>query len=416
MSLRLRLTLAIVLLVTVTLGLAWAITGRAVLRPLTREVFQDYMRQSMYVAHKIDEGVDPDVLEGELDLRIRVEEAPPPPPPGHPDAVDRRTIRGREVVYHRGPRNWIAVRARSGWVIVERDLDLDRPGRRGALALLIIALGVTGVAVWVAGRATRPLRTAQAAMERIAEGDLSHRLEVASPPELAAAARSFNTMVDRVEGMLRREKELMAGISHELRTPLTRLRLEMELLRDAGVSEKRVAAMEGDVAEIDRLVGELLQISRLELGQQTLHTRRKNLRALVDEVVEAVPLPKHTVEIEGEGVEVEVDPALLQRAVGNLLRNAGRYTPAGTTVTLILDGPTLTVADQGPGVPEEALPRLFEPFFRAEGSRAKATGGLGLGLMIVRQVLELHGGTATAWNRPGGGLAVKLSLPPEAAV
>jgi signal transduction histidine kinase len=245
----------------------------------------------------------------------------------------------------------------------------------------------------------------------MAEGDLGHRLPEQGPKELQDAARGFNRLAERIDGMLRREKELMAAISHELRTPLTRMRLELELLRDSGASESRIAAMEGDLIELDELVGELAELSRLELGAARLTLEPIGARALIEEAARRVPLAEHRLEVSGDGFMLQGDRRLLLRALENLLRNVGRYTPPGTVAKIVAQGRELIVEDEGPGVSADALARLAEPFFRVESSRSKATGGLGLGLFIARRVAEVHGGQLIAEARPGGGLRVRLRLP-----
>ncbi|MCB9746253.1 MAG: HAMP domain-containing histidine kinase [Alphaproteobacteria bacterium] len=443
MSIRARLALALVLLVLVTMGLAWTVTGRAVLRPFASAVFKEFVQQSVYVAERIEAGEDPEAVAAQTGLDLRVMPLAPDarPPRGARGAEEdarsgkagrrggrgsredltleegrgsdewqHKELRGRQIMYRPGARSLVAVSTSVGWVVVRRELDIDAPARRGAVFLLLVAGAVGLGAVWLSVMATRPLATSQEAMERIAAGELDHRLEVRGPRELAAAAASFNAMADRVEAMLRREKELMAGISHELRTPLTRLGLEVELLRDAGVPERRVDAMAADLAEMERLIQEMLNISRLELGQQPLHRRPTKLRAVVDEALRQQPLPEHELVVEGEGETLELDRDLATRALGNLLSNARRYTPPGAEVRVRLEGARVSVLDRGPGVSEASLPRLFEPFFREDASRAKATGGLGLGLMIVAQVMRLHGGSVRAWNREGGGLGVCLDF------
>jgi signal transduction histidine kinase len=135
----------------------------------------------------------------------------------------------------------------------------------------------------------------------------------------------------------------------------------------------------------------------------------------------AVDLGERTVSLDvPEGLEVEADERRLLRVLTNLLSNVARYTPAAVAVTLRAaregDAVALTVADRGPGVPEADLARLFDPFFRAEGSRSRATGGLGLGLMLVRQIAEAHGGSVSAESREGGGLSVTVRVPARVAV
>lgn len=406
MSLRLRLILGIVALVGLVLLLAWGVIGRAVLRPFAREVFDDFLDQAVYVAEQVDSGTSPEEIGKSMGLEVY--RVPGPPPAGRRGERELREHKGHRVAFPPGPRDHVVVQTDSGWVLVQRSLDLDRPRRKVGASLLVIGALVLGVALWLSVVVTRPVRTATGAMERVAKGDLQHRLPVDGPPELAALARSFNAMADRVDSMLRRERELMAGLSHELRTPLARLRLQTELMRESGLSPERISAVESNLDEMTALIDELLTLSRLELGELPVQLEALPLRELIDEALGADPLPEHELKIEGEGEVVSADRALSLRAIANLLSNAGRYTPKDSTVTLRLEGRSLRVLDQGPGVPEDALQRLFEPFYRAEASRSKATGGLGLGLMIVLRAMEAQGGGVQVKNRPEGGLEARL--------
>lgn len=221
-------------------------------------------------------------------------------------------------------------------------------------------------------------------------------------------ARAFNGMASRIAGLLESERQLLAGVSHELRTPLSRLRLELELLRDGGADSRRVDAMEGDLLELDDLIEQLLAVSRMQLGQRPVTPEWTDLKGLADE---AVALAKvEGVSVYGEG-QRSVDAGLMLRAVVNLLQNAGRY--GAPPIELVVGADAIEVHDRGPGVTEAQLAQLFTPFWRAEESRSKATGGLGLGLMLVEQVARLHGAEARASLRTGGGLTVGLYFSTE---
>ena len=414
MTLGLRVGAALSLLVAVTVILSWTVVNRSVVQPYGQELRQAVLGESLHLARQVHQGADPAELAAEHGVELaRVDGKRPPT---FAEGWTRAEHRGRKLLVHRdGDRVQTLVRLPGGWLHVTRTLDLEGPRRvtlrlLGAVALLLV------LCTWLLTRmAGRPLEQAASAMERMAGGDLRHRLPERGAPELKSAARSFNAMADRVETMLEAERQLMAGISHELRTPLTRLRLELELLREGLLSEERLSAMEGDLGELDMLVGEMLESSRLQLGERKLRREPVALHELAREAVEAMPLPDHEVELVGTGEVVEVDRTRLKRVLTNLLQNAGKYAPKGTAVTVRVEGRSVAVADEGPGVPEDALARLFEPFYRADRSRSRATGGVGLGLMIARQVVELHGGRIRAANRPNGGLVVHLTLPTESA-
>jgi signal transduction histidine kinase len=242
-------------------------------------------------------------------------------------------------------------------------------------------------------------------MDTVSRGDLDHRLPESGSAEVVAVGVAFNAMTARVQALLTSEKELLAGVSHELRTPITRLRLAVELLRDRDVPGRHLDGMEGDLAELDALIQELLEVSRLQLGQSPLQPSMVDLLSLAQEIA----APHTRVRVHGDPVSLRVDERLVRRAVDNVVRNALSYAPQGDVdVTVSPEG--FVVEDRGPGVPQAALSRLFEPFYRVDSSRSRASGGTGVGLRIVQQVCELHGGDAQASLRDGGGLTIRLRL------
>lgn len=405
MNLTARVAAAIVALVAMTSLLSWILANRLVFRPLIDEVLDAWIAEVAFVGERLDRGTDAKHLARALELEIQPHQGPIP-------AFWRFEERnGRKVWIPPGPRNLIVVDTQRGPMAVRRELDLQRPGQRLPLVLLTVAIGVVLLSVAIARRGVRPLATATHAMTRMASGDLDHRLDASGPAELRSAAAAFNAMADRISGLLRAEKQLLAGISHELRTPLTRLTLEIELLRDAGVEGKRLDRMSGDLLQLDALVGEALELSRLQLGQRPLERTPIELTALATRALEAVDVGDRPVRIEGSGPPIELDVRLVTRALTNLLQNAVKYTPTGTPLGLTVHGAAIEVWDAGPGVPAEELHRVFEPFYRtASGSRRAE--GLGLGLMIVREVVELHGGVVSARDHAPG-LCVRLDFAPR---
>jgi signal transduction histidine kinase len=267
---------------------------------------------------------------------------------------------------------------------------------------------------------TAPLRRMSRSMDRIAAGDLGHRVRVRGRDEGAAMGRSFNEMADRVRGMIVGQKELMAGVSHELRSPLARMKVAIALLREGKGGAEHVDALDADVDALDALVRELLLASRLDLGAAPLERTSLDLESLC-----RVAWARVAGEAAERGMvwelrcapgaaEVAADEALAVRVLGNLFENAVRHAGTGTVaVSATRDGDRvrIEVRDRGPGVPDADLERLFEPFFRADRSRSRRTGGEGLGLMIVRRAVATHGGDVRAENAEGGGLVVAFDLP-----
>jgi signal transduction histidine kinase len=416
-ALRTRLIASILMLVLVTVVGSWLAMGAA-LRPLLRQVFTSDLRMAVSVVERLEQGADHKALERRWGVRIR--KAPwyngdlhpaPPESAGRqglsrraPTVLEASTLDDYEL--HASERgNLVFVKSQDGWLMVRREVDRPEPKLRVLPFLALVALGVVGAAGALATAAIRPLERSQQAMSLLASGDLSHRLPEKGPRELQQVARTFNAMAHQIQQRLQAEKQLLAGVSHELRTPMTRLRLELEMLRELGPEPTRLDRMEADLGELDDLIQELTRLSRLELGQQPLVLEPVDLDALCTELAQGYP----RCQVQGSAGSHRVDRALVHRAVDNLLRNAERYAPTGPLILTLSPG-LIQVQDRGPGVPPQAIEQLFEPFFRAEDSRNRHTGGLGLGLMIVAQVARLHGGRAWAELREGGGLQVSISL------
>lgn len=240
--------------------------------------------------------------------------------------------------------------------------------------------------------------------------------------ELNALARAFNAAQDQLAGQLERERAFTRSAAHELKTPLAVLRAHGEALREDIRPEKRAEYLEILLDECDRmsgLVGSLLELSRLESGA-ALRREPVELSALVREVWEPLALPLDQKQISLtlalEEVRLEGDHARLREAAGNLASNALRHCPPGGRIQVVLEAAEgqarLTVCNDGPPIPEEDLPRLFEPFYRGDKSRSRESGGTGLGLAIVRAAVLAHGGRCGAENRPGGA-AFWLTLPQQ---
>ncbi len=287
------------------------------------------------------------------------------------------------------------------------------------MTVLWVGLGASALMTLFSVYVTRHLRRMSQSMNRIAAGDLDHRVSERGRDEGAAMARSFNAMADKVQGMVTGQRELMAGVSHELRSPLTRMKVSLAMLREENRGGSRVEALEQEVDALDELVGELLLASRLELQglaqSETVALGELCLAAWQRVAAEAGDQGvRLDLTARARDARLTVDRRLFERILGNLFENAVRYAGKGV-VTVDAENPgsgyRVTVEDQGPGVAEPDLARLFEPFFRADRSRARSTGAEGLGLMIVRRAMEAHGGSASAQRGSTGGLRVVLRLP-----
>jgi signal transduction histidine kinase len=284
----------------------------------------------------------------------------------------------------------------------------------------VLILAAVALLCWLLAVAiVRPIRQLAGAVDRFGSGDLATRIPARRADEVGDLARAFNRMAERIETLLTAERRLLQDISHELRSPLARLHLASELARTATDRDLAFARIQKEVDRLTSLVETLIEMTRAEGDPATRKSQPVQLAALVDDVVQSCNLEAQArhcrIVVSGEaGGPVYGDPELLRRAVENVLRNAIRYAPEDSDIDLSLDQRNactrISVRDGGPGVPEEALPRLAQPFFRADDSRDSATGGVGLGLAIAQRAIHLHHGTLSAENAHPG-LRVTLSLP-----
>ena len=281
------------------------------------------------------------------------------------------------------------------------------------LALLaVFVLGVLLISYAVLRHLMRPLRTLGEGVARLGAGELDVVVPQRSRDEFGTLTAAFNQMVRRVRDMIGARDQLLLDVSHELRSPLTRLKLDLEMLPE-GVQRARMGA---DVAEMEAMLAELLELERLRDGRG-VRPVRQDLLPLVREAASGYVerAPGVQVESNAERVALEVDGDRLRTVLRNLLDNAVKYSlPDSKPIEVaVLDQGAFVVVrvrDDGPGIPEADLPAIFEPFFRVDRSRAKATGGYGLGLSICRRIAEAHGGSIRVENNPGRGVTFYLQL------
>src|SRR5580704_13919279 len=266
---------------------------------------------------------------------------------------------------------------------------------------------------------TSPVRRLRAVVENFGHGDLSARSATNRKDELGQLARSFNLMADRIQTLLSAERRLLLDISHELRSPLARLGVAVELARTGEDLQAALNRIQKESDRLNALLSLLLQVTRAEGDPASLRRDPVQLDELVQQLVDesTIEASARGCQLQyqaGEPVTVEGDAELLRRAMENVIRNAIRYSPPATAVEISLarrNGTAIVdVRDRGPGVPEEALPRLFDAFYRVEKSRDSSSGGIGLGLSIARRAIELHKGGIRARNAQPG-LEVVMELP-----
>jgi two-component system sensor histidine kinase CpxA len=237
-------------------------------------------------------------------------------------------------------------------------------------------------------------------------------------------ARTFDRMAGRIETLVSAERRLLLDISHELRSPLARLGVAIELARSGDDREAALDRIEKESERLNLLVGELLQVTRAEGDPSSRRVEALRLDQLLAELADdaAIEAKARNCSVRWGGAEPTVlqgDPELLRRAIENVIRNAIRYAPPETSVEMALEKinglARIRVRDYGPGVPEEALPRIFDAFYRVESDRNRAAGGgAGLGLSIARRAIELYRGRIRATNAHPG-LLVELEIPLDSA-
>jgi signal transduction histidine kinase len=352
--------------------------------------------------------------------------------------------RGSSTPLRTGPRPrrpveiaWIvADGTRVGTVIV----PLGRPPFRVLVREFGPTLGVTAIAVLIAGTsliafvvfgpARRRLKQVQAAADRLGAGDLDVRAPVHGGDEVAELATSFNRMADELarraralEAADRARRQLLADVSHELMTPLTAMRGYIETLSmrdlplEPATRERYLTIIDEETRRLESIIGDLLDLARLEGGGTTFRREPVNIDRLVDRVAarhereldaRAIRLTR---EIHPDAAVVPGDAERLEQALQNLAANALRHTPEGGEISIVAEkapaGVRILVRDSGPGVPPEHLPHIFDRFYKVDAAR-KAAGGSGLGLSIVKTIVERHGGTIAARNDAGAVFEIEL--------
>ncbi len=300
-----------------------------------------------------------------------------------------------------------------------------------SLLPIIIACALLGAAVisfLFARSLARPLARMASAAEAFGSGDLTARAGVRRNDELGAVAQTFDLMAERVNALLRAQREFLANVSHELRTPLARIRVALDIAAEGDMESARQCLREiaEDWGDLDRLVEDVLTVARFDLGRDgavgalTLRYEAIDSGKLAERAAAAFRSvhARHTLEVDaGDAPTLYGDGAMLRRVVDNLLNNAAKYSEPGTTIRLTIakrdDDIEFAVSDHGIGIDAGDMPRLFEPFFRSDKSRARKTGGVGLGLALAKRIVEAHHGRITVESQVGVGTTVRFVVPTE---
>lgn len=264
----------------------------------------------------------------------------------------------------------------------------------------------------------------------IGDGDLSVRATTSSKASIYPLAQQINLMAARIEQLITAQKNLLHSVSHEIRTPIARLEFALEILQDSADSDaesintnaeqenrkQRIQAMQADLSELNTLVSELLNMAKLE-AQGQLNKVQLDVNALVKECLQHLPPMRAYLELQTtlamNDQLLQVDQRLIVRAIQNLLKNAFKYAEQRIIFSVRQDSDQclITVEDDGAGIPDSDKEKIFEPFYRLDRSRDRATGGFGLGLSIVKQIVLLHGGSVTVFKSEIGGARFDIRLP-----
>jgi signal transduction histidine kinase len=313
--------------------------------------------------------------------------------------------------------------AASGATPAEREL-VARVNRAILLAaLLSIGAALVGAALLTTGM-LKPVRELTSAARALAGGDLARRVLVRTHDEVGELSEAFNHMAQSLQQAEVLRRDMTADVAHELRNPLSVMQARVEAVMD-GVYAPTPANLQPVLEQtrlLSRLVEDLRTLALADAGQLPLERTEIGLRGLLERTVNSYRTQAQAVGVElrltvpdRSDVRTQADPGRIEQVLGNLLANALRHAPHGTAVDVRLEVQAerarIEIADQGEGIPSEALPYVFERFYRADRARSREHGGTGLGLAISRQIVEAHGGTITAANRPEGGAAFRVELP-----
>ena len=302
---------------------------------------------------------------------------------------------------------------------------------RFAFPQLPVAIAVGGAATFVLVLIfTRPVARLRRAARELARGQLGTRVKETRPgtpgkgDEFAGLVHDFNHMAERLDSLVSAQRLLLRDVSHELRSPLARLSVALELSRDDAdaTMTTHLDRIERETERLNQLIGQLLTLAQMETAEALDRPQRVSLKKLIEQMI---PDAKYEAQQRDTAVELRADcecvvdgrRELLYRAIENVVRNAIRYTEAGTQVEIQLkkDQPgkmaVIEVSDRGPGIPEAELDAIFRPFYRLDTARSAHTGGVGVGLAIAERAVKLHNGQIRALNREGGGTTIRIAIP-----
>ena len=358
-------------------------------------------RQLFRLALADDQRIDP--------LRVVVVQNQPriitPRPAPLNDRVDR-TVRDQPLLFDDFK---VGLREADGtWLVVkpEPHLSLSPWQQRILLVLGIAVLMVSPLAWWFARRLSAPIAAFAAGAERLGRDPQAPPIDIRGSAEVAAAVKAFNQMQDRLRSYVEYRTSMIAAIAHDLRTPLTRLRFRIEATPD-----ELQAKLARDIDEMEAMISATLAF--VQDATRPRERKKLEISSLVETVMDEAAETGADAAVEcADKVVIDGDPIALKRLVANLVDNALKFGSQARGRVFTENGMAIVeVEDNGPGVPEDQVERAFEPFHRLESSRSRDTGGIGLGLAVVRAIARSHGGDVFLQNRTGGGLRARVMLP-----
>jgi signal transduction histidine kinase len=334
-------------------------------------------------------------------------------------------LKGRFNAWHQNPdirygkyrgRHVIEVDKEVGLFIfgVSRNLPVDS-ARHRLLVIILVLLTVILVAAFFAIRyILRPVKWLNTGVQEVSRGNLKHRVPLKKSDELRDLAVGFNDMTDRIRDMLHTKEQLLLDVSHELRTPLTRMKVALEFLEDSQAKQ----SIQADMQEMEKMVTEILETARMQHRYENLKKQPTNLVRLLKEMLPEFKNQPPGIELVEFPAEVmaKVDSEQIKTVFENVINNAIKYSrPDSGPIRIFYKSDesyaVIRIADKGVGIPQEELSQIFEPFYRVDKSRAKDTGGYGLGLSLCKTIMEAHDGKIVIQSRPEEGTTVSLSFP-----
>ncbi len=306
-------------------------------------------------------------------------------------------------------------------VLYAQDLPIDRWQflKIEMLRYVLVALVLLVPLAFWSRTHWREVQALARVTEKFGDGELAARANTPSSSSVFPLSVQINQMAERISQLLTSQKQLLHAVSHELRTPIARLEFALEILQDSGVEPKnrqRIDAMRGDLYELNSLVSELLNLAKME-QQHELQLQSFSAQMFVQNCVDSLPPMRSEVQLatvlDSSAMSLIGDQRLVTRATQNLLKNAMKYaaTQIIFSVNESKNGYVITVEDDGIGVPEEEREKIFEAFHRLDRSRDRNTGGFGLGLSIVRQIVQMHHGSVEVDTATIGGARFRLYFP-----